>query len=166
MDTSNPVLSGLVRKRQEIENELNAAQARVRQLVHDIDALDATIRLFAPDIDLAGVKVRPTPRRHEMHRGDTSRLILELLREPGEPLTLREITCGLCGIGGSTWPTRRLPRSCGLGLARPSKECGSAVGYYQVRAEDRKIGSEVEFGWSADWAGHSAELTPTKRTFA
>src|SRR3954470_24960100 len=92
MDTSNPVLSGLIRKRQEIEAELDTAQARVRQLVLDIDALDATIRLFAPDIDLSIVKVRPTPRRHEAHRGDTSRLILALLREAGEPLSHREIT--------------------------------------------------------------------------
>jgi hypothetical protein len=92
MDTSNPVLSGLIRKRQEIEAELDASQARTRQLVLDIDALDATIRLFAPDIDLSIVKVRPTPRRHEAHRGDTSRLILALLREAGEPLSHREIT--------------------------------------------------------------------------
>ncbi len=32
------------------------------------------------------------PRRYEVHRGDTSRLILPLLREAGEPLSHREIT--------------------------------------------------------------------------
>jgi len=92
MDTSNPVLSGLIRKRQEVAADLDAAQSRVRQLVLDIDALDATLRLFQPDIDLDAVKVRPTPRRHEAHRGDTSRLIASLLREVGEPLSHREIT--------------------------------------------------------------------------
>ncbi len=92
MDTSSPVLSGLIRKRQEIAADLDAAQSRVRQLILDIDAVDATIRLFQPDIDLDVVKVRPTPRRHEAHRGDTSRLILSLLREVGEPLSHREIT--------------------------------------------------------------------------
>ena len=91
MDTSNPVLSGLIRKRQEIAAELDAAQSRVRQLVLDIDAVDATIRLFQPDIDLDVVKVRPTPRRHEAHRGDTSRLIASLLRETEGPLSHREI---------------------------------------------------------------------------
>jgi hypothetical protein len=90
--TNSHVLSGLIRKRQEIAAELDAAQSRVRQLVLDIDAVDATIRLFQPDIDLDVVKVRPTPRRHEAHRGDTSRLILSLLREAGEPLSHREIT--------------------------------------------------------------------------
>lgn len=92
MDTSNPVLSGLIRRRQEIAAELDAAQSKVRQLVLDIDALDGAIRLFSPDIDLSIVKVRPTPRRHEAHRGDTSRLILTLLREAGEALSHREVT--------------------------------------------------------------------------
>jgi len=92
MDTSNPVLSGLIRKRQEIAAELDGVQAKLRQLILDIDAVDATILLFQPDIDLDVVKVRPTPRRHEAHRGDASQLILSLLREAGEPLSHREIT--------------------------------------------------------------------------
>ena len=92
METSNPVLSGLIRKRQEVAAELDAAQSKVRQLILDIDAVDATIRLFQPDIDLDVVKVRPTPRRHEAHRGDTSRLVLSLLREAGEGLSHRELT--------------------------------------------------------------------------
>ncbi len=92
MDTSNPVLSGLIRKRQEVAADLDGAQSRVRQLILDIDALDATLRLFQPDIDLDAVKVRPTPRRHEAHRGDTSRLVLSLLREAGHTLAHREVT--------------------------------------------------------------------------
>ncbi len=82
----------MIRKRQEVAVELDAAQSRVRQLILDIDAVDATIRLFQPDINLDAVKVRPTPRRHEAHRGDTSRLILSLLRKAGEALSHREIT--------------------------------------------------------------------------
>ena len=92
MDASNPVLSGLIRKRQEIAAELDTAQSKVRQLILDIDALDATLRLFQPDIDLDVVNVRPTPRRHEAHRGDTSRLIASLLREVEGPLSHRKIT--------------------------------------------------------------------------
>ena len=96
MDTSSPVLSGLIRKRQEIAHELDAAQSRVRQFVLDIDAIDGAIRLFAPDIDLSVVKVRPTPRRHEAHRGDQSRLILSLLREAGGVMVShRELTLGV-----------------------------------------------------------------------
>lgn len=92
MDTSNPVLSGLIRKRQEVAADLDAAQSRVKQLILDIDALDATLRLFQPDIDLEVVRVRSVPRRHQAHRGDTARLIASLLREAAEPLSHREIT--------------------------------------------------------------------------
>ena len=53
------VLSGLIRKRAEIAGELEAAQARVRHLIIDVDNVDATIRLFAPDIDLAEIKPKP-----------------------------------------------------------------------------------------------------------
>jgi len=106
MDTSSPVLSGLIRKRQEIAADLDAAQSRVRQLILDIDAVDATIQLFQPDIDLDVVKVRPTPRRHEAHRGDTSRLILSLLREVGEPLSHREITQRvMTAVSVGWWPS-------------------------------------------------------------
>ncbi len=88
--TNSHVLAGLIRKRQEIAGELDGVQAKLRQLILDIDAVDATIRLFQPDIDLDVVKVRPTPRRHEASRGDTSRLILSLLREASEALSHRE----------------------------------------------------------------------------
>ena len=92
METSNPVLSGLIRKRQEVVAELDAAQSRVRQLILDLDAVDATIRLFQPDIDLNVVKVRPTPRRHKAHRGNTSLLVLALLGEADGGLSHRKIT--------------------------------------------------------------------------
>ncbi|MBV9783124.1 MAG: hypothetical protein JO264_04835 [Acidisphaera sp.] len=86
------VLNGLVRKRQEIADALEAAQGRVRQLVQDIDAVDATIRIFQPEIDLDTIpRVRPIPRRHTAFRGESSRLILDMLREAGEPLATRDI---------------------------------------------------------------------------
>lgn len=111
MDLSNPVLSGLVRKRQEIMREMDAVQSRLRQLVLDVDALDATIRLFQPDIDLEVVRVRSMPRRHEAHRGDTSRLILSLVREAGEPLSHREITLRVMQARGLNVADRALAQT-------------------------------------------------------
>ena len=108
MDISSPVLSGLIRKRQEVAAELDAAQSRMRQLILDIDALDATLRLFQPGIDLDVVKVRPTPRRHEAHRGDTSRLVASLLREAGEALSHREITVRVMQARGLNLADRAL----------------------------------------------------------
>ena len=85
------VIHGLLRKRQEIATALDAAQGQVRQLIQDIDAVDATLRLFQPDIDVGIVRVRPTPRRHAAMRGESSRLILDMLREAGEPMATRDI---------------------------------------------------------------------------
>lgn len=53
--------------------------------------MDATIRLFKPDLEIGIVRVRPTPRRHAAFRGESSRLILDMLREASEPLSTREI---------------------------------------------------------------------------
>ena len=89
-DPSHPVLSGLLRKRQEIAAEIEAHQSRLHGLVVDIDALDATIRLFSPTLDISTERVRATPRRHGVQPGDTSKLVMSLLRESG-PMSQRQI---------------------------------------------------------------------------
>lgn len=91
-DISHPVLSGLLRKRQEIAADIETLESRLHGLVLDIDAVDATIRLFSPGIDVETVRVRPTPRRHGVRPGDTSKLVLSLLRENGGPMSQRQIT--------------------------------------------------------------------------
>jgi hypothetical protein len=85
------VLSGLLRKRQSIADELKATQGKLRQLVLDIDAIDATIRLFDPDSKVGIVRVRPIPRRHLAIRGESARLILSMLRDAEGPMTTRDI---------------------------------------------------------------------------
>ncbi|WP_428390615.1 hypothetical protein [Lichenicoccus sp.] len=90
-DPSHPVLSGLLRKRQEIASEIEGLESRLHGLVLDIDAVDLTIRLFSPGLDVETVRVRPTPRRHGVRPGDTSKLVLSLLRENG-PMSQRQIT--------------------------------------------------------------------------
>ena len=77
-------------------------------MILDIDAVDATLRLFQSDIDLAVVRVRPTPRRHEASRGDSSRIILTLLREAGEPLTRRDIVSAVMQARGLNQADRAL----------------------------------------------------------
>ena len=89
-DLSHPVLSGLLRKRQEIAAEIETLEGRVHGLVLDIDAVDLTIRLFSPGLDVETIGVRLTPRRHGLQPGDTSMLVLSLLRENG-PMSQRQI---------------------------------------------------------------------------
>lgn len=91
MDTSNPVLHGLLRKRQEIADKLEITQSQVRQLILDIDALDSTIRLFHPDVEIGLVRIKPVPRRHAALRHESSRIIFGVLREAPGPMTTREI---------------------------------------------------------------------------
>ena len=109
MDTSNPVLSGLIRKRQEVADRLEIAQQTMRQLVLDIDAIDLTIRMFAPDLKINAVRVKPVPRRHAAVRHESSRMIFALLREAGESMNTRAIV-------------RRIMETRGMNLADKAME--------------------------------------------
>ena len=91
MDTSNPVLHGLLRKRQEIADKLEITQSQVRQLILDIDAVDSTIHLFDPDVEIGVVRIKPVARRHAALRHESSRIIFGVLREATGPMTTREI---------------------------------------------------------------------------
>jgi len=86
------VLNGLVRKRGEIAGRLEHAQTTVRQLVIDLDMLDATIRLFAPDIDLDEIRPKPLPPRHSAFKGEVSRIVMDILRDAGKPLSTPDLT--------------------------------------------------------------------------
>jgi hypothetical protein len=90
MENDN-VVNGLLRRRQEIADDLDKAQDRVRHLIIDIDAMDVTIRLFRPDAQIGLVRVKPIPRRHAALRGESTRMIFTALRETKESLTTREI---------------------------------------------------------------------------
>jgi len=94
MDLSNPVLSGLIRKRQELADDLDAAQAQLARVVASLDALDATIRLFSPDLDLDAARVRPARRVGEP-RHETTRQALRIMREAGKAMSHRDITVAI-----------------------------------------------------------------------
>ena len=91
METSHPVLSGLLRKRQEIDDQLERVQDQVRELILALDALDLTIRIFNPTVEIGAVRVKPVPRRHAAVRNEPSRLIFAALRGAGEPLSTRSL---------------------------------------------------------------------------
>ena len=85
------VISGLLRRRQEITDRLEIVQGQMRQLVLDLDALDSTLRLFKPDVEIGVVRIKPIPRRHATVRHESSRLIFGVLREATGALTTREL---------------------------------------------------------------------------
>ena len=62
--------------------------------------MDATIKLFQPDLEIGIVRVRPAPRRHTAFRGESSRMILNMLREAGAPMTTRDIVLAVMAARG------------------------------------------------------------------
>ncbi len=135
------VIGGLIRKRQEISAEMDRTESKLRQLILDIDAVDATLRLFQPDIDLAVVRVRPTPRRHEASRGDTSRLILNLLREASGPLSRRDIVSAIMEARGLNQADRAL-------LATMRERIGASLKGLRQRGRLRTEGQGAGVRWS------------------
>ncbi len=92
LDTSNPVLSGLIRKRAELAGELEAMHARIPALVAVLNSVDATIRLFSPDLPLEEIAPKRARPRHAARPGQISRIITSALREAGQPLTTHDLT--------------------------------------------------------------------------
>lgn len=87
------VISALVAKRAELAGELMAVEKRIVQIRTDLANIDGAIRVFDPSI--AAAKIRPVLRRKAplpLPRGQGSRIIMDVLRKAGVPLTLREIS--------------------------------------------------------------------------
>ena len=84
-------LAGLVAKRAEIAGEIAGARETLRKLIVDLDHIDAAIRLFDPDYDVASIRDKPVHPAQVARRGDSIRLILDLLREATEPMTTKQI---------------------------------------------------------------------------
>ena len=110
-----------------IADTLEIAQGKVRQLIQDVDAVDATLKLFRPDMEIGIVRVRPTPRRHAAFRGESSRMILTMLRQAGAPMTTRDIVLKVMearGLNGGGQPHARDHADAGLGLVTGDAEAG------------------------------------------
>lgn len=134
MDTSNPVLHGLLRKRQEIADKLEVAQSQVRQLVLDIDAVVSTIRLFHPDVEIGVVRIKPVARRHAAVRHESSRIVFGVLREAPGPMTTREIVRAVMEARGHEHCRSRHGAAHGV-YAAQAQEPGQAGGGQAGREE-------------------------------
>lgn len=86
-------LSGLVRKRAELSGDIENTQAKLADMIRQLEALDSTIRLF--DADYRVELIKPKARRPPADwakRGEMTRVVLNILRQAAEPLTTRDIT--------------------------------------------------------------------------
>ena len=90
MENDN-LIAGLIRKRAEITAQVEALQIQLRQLIMDADNIDGAIRIFNPEIDLADIRPRTVPRSHVAFLGEVRRTTLNMLRETGLALTIKDI---------------------------------------------------------------------------
>jgi hypothetical protein len=93
-------LSGLIAKRADIAGQIDAARLTLRKLIVDLDHVDAAIRLFDPDFDIAAIRPRSYPVAQIARRGDSIRLILDILRQSTEPLTTKQIALRVMAARG------------------------------------------------------------------
>ena len=86
MDTSNPVLFGLIRKRAEMAGEAEVLRVRLAAIAADMDRVDAVIGLFDPAFDFTTICPKRPRASDETKPGEMSRFVLDALSEGGEPM--------------------------------------------------------------------------------
>lgn len=81
----------MVRKRAELDGELEQQQRRVRDLQQAIDHVDAVLLLLKPDIKIDEIAPRRPRPPHPAASGEITGIVVDCLREAEEPLTSREL---------------------------------------------------------------------------
>ena len=86
------VISGLVAKRAELTGLAEHHARELDRIDAELKHLDATIKLFDPEMDLRTLPPKRFREANKIFRqGESSRLILEVLREAGTSLNTTEI---------------------------------------------------------------------------
>lgn len=123
---TNYVLLGLTKRRAELAGEADALKARLAQLGTDAMHLEAVIRQFDPDYDLASIKGIRQRSPDAAQRGERSRVLLDVLREAGEPLATAEIVRRVMALQGQDAGDKRVLRTfskrIGLSLSRQERQ--------------------------------------------
>ena len=86
------IVSGLVTKRAEIDGQIIARLAEIKDLKQILHHLDRTIKVFSPEFDLRTIRATRTNTRNTLFaHGEAQRLVLGVMREHGEAMTSRQI---------------------------------------------------------------------------
>ncbi len=90
------VITALVKKRAELSGDIETIQARLRQLILDLESLDKTLLMFDPDYKIECIKPKAfRPPEDWSKRGEMTRIILGILRKATEPMTSSDIAVSL-----------------------------------------------------------------------
>lgn len=84
-------LHTLVRKRAELDGELEQHQGLVRDLQKTIQNLDAVLVLLKPDIDIGEIAPKRARPVHAAAPGEITGIVVDCLREADGPVTSREL---------------------------------------------------------------------------
>lgn len=84
-------LHTLVRKRSELDGELEQYQGQIRDLQKAIQNLDAVLMLLKPDIDISEIAPKRAGPRHAAAPGEITGIVVDCLREAEGPLTSRAL---------------------------------------------------------------------------
>jgi len=126
------VLTGLMTKRAELAGMLEHHQAKVRQLMINLDAIDQALRLFKPDIELADIKAKPMPPRHAAYKGEVARIVLGTLRDAKRACSTQELTMHVMAERGMNTADKRLVKTIG-------KRVGACLRHHRVKGLIRSI---------------------------
>ncbi len=111
--TQPHVVTGLMTKRAELAGMLEHHQAKVRQLMIDLDAVDQALRLFDPDIELDDIKPKPMPPRHAAYKGEVARIVLGTLRDLKRACSTQELTMHVMAERGMNTADKKLVKTVG-----------------------------------------------------
>src|SRR3954451_24249889 len=112
-------IGALVRKRAELAGLVERHRAELDAMVANLGHLDATLRLVDPEIRLDAIRPKaPRPVADPGRPEITTRMVLDALRCPGEPLGAREIATRLLAEMGVAADACDAPRTVAR-LRRP-----------------------------------------------
>ncbi len=114
------VITALSRKRSELSGDIQTAQAKLRQMVLDLERLDATLLMFDPDYRIEAIKPKAfRPPDDWSKRGEMTRIILGIMRQASEPLTARDVALQLIAeraLDPDDKMVRLMTKRCGVAL--------------------------------------------------
>src|SRR4051794_41972136 len=95
------VVSALVAKRAEVAGRIEQAERALAQWRADLGHLDGALRIFAPEIEAAEIRPKQIRNRNGMFgNGELPRLVLDALRNAGQPLDAVDVARAVAGRKG------------------------------------------------------------------
>ena len=132
------LISGLIRKRQDLAIRLETAQAEVHQTLIDIDHIDATLRLLDPKIELLKIKPKRLPPKYAAFDAEIVPIVLDILRQSERSLTTRDLAIRIAQTNGVSITDPIMVRTI-------ARRVGAALRHQRNRGVVRNIKTDGTF---------------------